>query len=321
MESNRLFVSKDEKHFVNLYLDATVCEYRNASLIPIKKLSKMKNPDTVCFSDNGKKVALKSNNNTVEVYSLETMKNIFKGYGPRMFGGKMFFADDTTLLSSTEDGTIYTTDIITGNIKHFHNLNLKNVDIIQANKSEYFILANKENDGASIFRLTFENKETRIMLIYSSLEGMDTSVSCFTNNKLYSLSKNNELLIFSYDADKCLMALKDCISIFNEADVEQFTSHAFDKIHKSTPRLNLQLDPQMIAVGITPMLMERYIIIAFNYALIVFDIKRNASICKLPLSNGITSILTTAEGEHIWLSSPIGLQHILTRDILNVFEE
>ena len=77
----------------------------------------------------------------------------------------------------------------------------------------------------------------------------------------------------------------------------------------------------MIAVGITPMLMERYIIIAFNYALIVFDIKRNASICKLPLSNGITSILTTAEGEHIWLSSPIGLQHILTRDILNVFEE
>lgn len=319
MESIRLFVSKDEKYFVNLYIDVTLYEKDNTNFTFKKRLGKMKNPYTVCFSHNGELVAVENNNNLIEVYNLNSGLRIFKGKGARAWGGNIYFLDDTTLLSSTYDGMVYTLDISTGNVVcHFNNRQLRNVEIVEISPSKYLILGNEiESNTTSIYSLFFENLLPNIKLLYSASLALHTRSACWVNNKLYAVSAaGNELLIYNINENSNLEVKEECIHILNQSDVVEFTKHAFDIIHQIAPDVASNLSPSLFPIGIASAFENKYVIVAFNFGLIVLDVKENKCVSKLPLKAGISSILVTDKGEHIWLSSATGLQLISISDII-----
>jgi len=187
LESLRLFVSPDGEYFVNLHFDTTLHRRSGNDLIFCKKLSTIKNPDTVCFSDDSKMAAVKNNNNLIEIFNLDSGKRIFKGEGTREFGCEMFFVDNTTLLSSTYSGKIFTVDITTGQMNCLGQLNLDNVEIIKVNNNRYLILGDERDNSTSVLSLSIEKNEATINLIHSCSARVYTHKSCFVNNKLYVL--------------------------------------------------------------------------------------------------------------------------------------
>lgn len=319
MESNRLFVSKDGKHFVNIYLDVTIYEKNDCILIFKKQLSKIKNPDTACFSNNGKLIAVKNNNNLIEVYDSSSRLRILKGKAPRTFGGRMFFVDDTTLLSSTEDGMIYTFDILTGNVSYcFDRINLNYVELVEITPGKYFVLGNKKaTSDTDIYSLSFDEQVATIELLHSTLSKLDTNSSNFIKNKLYAISKNNELFVFNYDIKSNSLIQEKIIPILKQSDVTEFTDHAFDIIREMVPDIDINLSASLFPVGITATSIDKYIIIAFNLGVVVFDVYEYKCIAKIPLKHGISSIATTDNGKYIWFSSSNG---ILCSSIENVIK-
>ena len=319
MESNRLFVSQDGKYFVNIYLDVTVYEQNGDTLIFKKRLGKMKNPDTVCFSGNGKLVAIKNNNNLIEIYNLSSGLRLFKGKGPRVSGGKVFFIDDTTLLSSTEDGMIYTLDILTGNVRYCSDgVNLNYVELIEITPSKYFILGNKKATGdTNIYILSFDDQVAGIKLLQSISARLDTSSAIFIKNKLYAVSENNELFVYNCDIKSNSLVQEKIIPLLKKSNVIEFTEHAFDMIHHVAPSIDINFSPSLFPIGITAALREKYIVIAFNLGLVVFDICKCQCVSKIPLQYGISSILATDNGKYIWFASSNGIQYSSIKNVIN----
>ena len=325
MESNNLFVSPNGEYFINLYIDITVCKKENDALVFHKNLEKMKNPDTVCFSDDSALFAVKNNNNLVDVYRADSFTKIFKVKGPREFGGKMFFLDNERLLSSTESGKIYTLDIITGNMCCLYDLNLTYAEILQASNNRFFVFGN-DLECTHIFLLSFDKRETSIKPIYSSKAKLRTNALSFADNRIYALFQSNEavdLFVFRYGITDNTMKVEDCIRILTESDCAKLKKHASDKIfeqiYKIAPNVNIDFSPCISPLNITSTFQERFIIIAFNYMLAVFDVKEKKCVRRHALDAGIASFLLTDEGQHIWLSSGAGLKHDSINNITDNF--
>ena len=310
MESNRLFVSQDGQYFVNIYFDVDLYEPNADTLTFKKRLSKIKNPDTVCFSNNGNLIAIKNNNNLIEVYNSSSELRILKGKGPRAFGGRMFFVDNTTLLSSTEEGLIYTLDILTGNVSYcFDRINLNYVELVEITPGKYFVLGNKKaTSDTDIYSLSFNERVATIKLLHSTLSKLDTNSSSFIKHKLYAISEGNELFVFNYDIKNNSLVQEKIIPILKQSDVTEFTEHAFDIIREMVPDIDINLSANLFPIGITATSIDKYIIIAFNLGLIVFDIYECKCVSKIPLKYGLSSIIATDNGKYMWFSSSNGIQ-------------
>lgn len=291
-------------------MDVTIYEQNDCKLIFKKKLGKIKNPDTACFSNNGKLIAVKNNNNLIEVYNSSSGLRIFKGKGPRTVGGGMFFVDNTTLLSSTKEGVIYTFDILTGNVSYcFDRINLNYVELVEITPGKYFVLgSNKATGDTDIYSLYFDEQVANIELLHSTLSKLDTNSLKFIKNKLYAISTNKELFVFNYDIKSNSLVQEKIIPILKQSDVTQFTEHAFDIIREMVPDIDINLSACLFPIGITATSIDKYIIIAFNLGLVVFDVYEYKCISKIPLKYGISSIATTDNGKYIWFSSSNGIR-------------
>jgi len=49
----------------------------------------------------------------------------------------------------------------------------------------------------------------------------------------------------------------------------------------------------------------------------VYDIEKEKELRKYPFKDGVSAILSTDEGNHIWISSTKELKHITIDDIIN----
>jgi len=318
LESNRLFVSKDESKIINIYTDVSIFEKNDTTLTMKSRFCKLKNPDKVCISPNGEFMAVKNNNGLIEVYNLDSENTIFKGKGPRTFGGNMFFLDDVTLLSSTEEGTIYILDILTGNINYCScDMDLNYVELVEITSTKYFVLGNNKSNGdTSIYSLSFNERIAEIKLLYISSAKLNTGAARFINDKLYVVSEDNEMFAYNYDIKSNLLISEKKIKILEQPDVIEFTEHAFDTIHQIISDVGIDLSPSLFPIGITATIKDKYIVIAFNLGLAVVDIDDWKCVTKIPLKYGISSVLVTDNGKYMWFGSSKGIQCFFIKDVI-----
>ena len=313
MESNRLFASPNEEKFINVYINATLCEKRGDHLVPLKDLGRMKNPDTVCFSHSGKLIAIKNNNGLIEIYDSTSGHRIFKTKGPKKFGGRMYFLGEKMLLSSTEDGIIYAQDVSNDTMLFSQNIQLNNVDIVNLSEDSFLVLGNDEDSGTTKIHLLSVHTNKADMVLLEQVPAMlDTEVASYIDGKLYALSKDNMLFIFAFDADNTALLLESTIVLRN-SETSKFSEKA--SFFKRLAAMGFNTTPSVFPVAIVK-LPEDQILLAYNLGGIVFDTKKKTCMQSIPFVFGITSVLSINEGRQLWFSTGEGVRCISSNDIL-----
>jgi len=310
MDSNRLFISQDQKHFVNIYTEVSLYE-KNGDILTFKKqLGKLKNPDTICFSDVGDRVAVKNNNNIIEVYDVKSGLKVFKGKGPREFGGKLFFVDDNTLLSSTEKGKIYTINIINGNVSCYENTVSDQTELVKITTYKYLMLSNKKSSNATdIYLLSFREHTASITPVCAALTVLDLYSASFINGKLYAVSESNELFVYGYSEENDQMKLEKRTSLFPQRNEKVFSDAVADTVLRLMHSVAVDFSPSVFPIGICATSGDKYILISFNFGIMVFDINEWKCERWIPTKYGISFVAPTDNNRQIWFATSSGVKY------------
>ena len=318
MDSVHLFFSKDEKYLVNIYIEVSLYEIIGDSLMFKQQLGKLKNPDMVCFSEDGKRVAVKNNNNIIEVYDALSGVRTFEGKGPREFGGRIFFADDNVLLSSTEKGTVYTVDILSGKVNCYEIGSYDYMELVEINSCKYLILSNERSSNVTDFHLlTFSGREASIKPLYSTSTALDTHSAAFYDDKLYAVSKDNELYVYGYNKEYDLLEPEKTISLLLQEDSEPFSDDTSEWVWNLIKSVDADFSYPIFPIGISATSNDKYIVVSFNTGIAVVDINEWKCERYTPTKYRISFVASTDNNSQIWFATSSGIKRCAVESVLN----
>ena len=273
--SYRLLISPDESFLVNVGREVILFTIGDTSLNELKRFNALRNPSFCALSSNSKMVAYHSTRGHIAVHDIKTGNLLAKSKCLSKEGyGLYFINNDTQIISSVCQGSVFVLDIESGKVSILNNFPVHHAtNIVPIPDNNFIAIGSMPDEGTLAYGFSIEQDTRTFTDLFSSYPYLLESVTfIYSGNEILffgSPIKNNsdewcngsilEYFLFSYNLSTnifcSIFKIQDLLGIDGRVhlDYGYFTSMCLSKS-------------------------KQYLLIGFSKSIIIIDLLNNKHI-------------------------------------------